>query len=129
MAQPSLDSRLQRRCIVMTDDAALRSRLAAALPPDWRLTATDDIGALGGFAEVLQHRFIVLDLDSRAFDPLAAVRTVRSEFMLNVPIFCCGGSPAARDAARLARADRFFGRDEIVTRLGDFCEQFGWGGA
>jgi hypothetical protein len=112
----------------MTDDAALRSRLAAALPPDWRLTATDDLGALGGFAEVLQHRFIVLDLDSRAFDPLDVIRSVRSELMLNVPIFCFGGAPPARDAARLARADRFFERDEIVARLGDFCGQFGWGG-
>ena len=127
MAQPTPESRLQRRCIVMTDDAALRSQLTAALPPGWRLIATDDLEELGGFQDILQHRFIVLDLASGTFDPLDVIRQVRTELMLNVPIFCCGGTPAARDAARLARADRFFERDECVARLGGFCEQFGWG--
>ena len=46
--------------------------------------------------------------------------------MLNVPIFCFGGGAAQRDAARLARADRFFERAEIAQMLPRFCEQFGW---
>jgi hypothetical protein len=46
--------------------------------------------------------------------------------MLNVPIFCCGGDAGRRDAARLARADRFFERGELAARLPAFCEQFGW---
>lgn len=127
MAQPTLESRLQRRCIVMTDDAVLCSQLAAALPPGWQLTAGHDLDAFGGFEEILQYRFIVLDLDSSAFDALGVVRAVRTDLMLNVPIFCFGGPPAMRDAARLARADRFFERGEIIARLGGFCEQFGWG--
>lgn len=128
MAQPTLESRLQRRCIVMTDDAVLRSQLTAALPPGWQLAAGHDLDAFGGFEEILQYRFIVLDLDSSAFDVLDVVRTVRTDLMLNVPILCFGGPPAMRDAARLARADRFFEREEIVARLAGFCGQFGWGG-
>ena len=34
--------------------------------------------------------------------------------------------PAARDAARLARADRFFARDEIAALLPKLCGQFAW---
>lgn len=83
--------------------------------------------ALEDFAEVLQHRFVLLDLDeAEAFDPVAIIEMLRSELMLNVPIFCFGGDAARRDAARLARADRFFERAEIARILPRFCEQFGW---
>jgi hypothetical protein len=127
MGAPTVASRLQRRCIVLCADPGLRARLEAALPEGWRLTVPGAGGALGDFAEVLQHRFVLLDLDeAEAFDPLAMIEMLRSEMMLNVPIFCFGGDAAQRDAARLARADRFFERAEIAAMLPRFCEQFAW---
>lgn len=129
MTLPTLEARLARKLIVMTTDAPLLGRLRAALPPGWALTECTDLSALGGYQDVLLHRFILLDLDeAQAFDPLAVIEQVRMEMMLNVPIFCFGGDPATRDQARLARADRFFEREEIVEKLKLYCDQFGWGG-
>lgn len=129
MAIPTIASRLERRFIVMSGDANLVSRLRERLPPGWELTQTGDLDALGGFEEILQYRFLLLDLDAGSgFDPLDTLRKARVEMMLNVPIFCFGGAREVRDQARLARADRCFEREEIVARLGDFCEQFGWSG-
>ena len=101
--------------------------LRRALPVGWEMTVATELGALGGFSDLLQYRFILVDLDATAFDPVAIIRVVRGELMLNVAIFCFGGAPTVRDAARLARADRFFTRDEIAHKLPSFCEQFGWG--
>ena len=127
MSTPTIATRLRRRCIVLCADPGLRARLEAALPEGWSMTAPGEGEALGDFAEVLQHRFVLLDLDeAEAFDPLAVIERLRSEMMLNVPIFCFGGDAAQRGAARLARADRFFDRAEIAQRLSQFCEQFGW---
>jgi hypothetical protein len=129
VAIPTVASRLKRRCIVMSGDLPLMSRLREALPPGWDLTQSGDLDALGGFEEILQYRFLLLDLDDGGgFGALDIIRRVRVDMMLNLPVFCFGGTLAARDQARLARADRFFERDEIVARLGSFCEQFGWGG-
>lgn len=127
MAAPTVASRLQRRALLMSRDAATVDALRAALPPDWTLVETSDLESLGGFEEVLQFRFLLLDLDACAADPLDIIGQVRRELMLNLPILCFGGDDEARDAARLARADRFFERHEIVARLPQFCEQFGWG--
>lgn len=127
MATPTVATRLQRRCLLLCVDAAQRARLEAALPGDWRATSAGEGDALEDFAEILQHRFVLLDLDeSEAFDPLALIERLRGEMMLNLPIFCFGGDAALRDAARLARADRFFERREIVDMLPRFCERFGW---
>lgn len=129
MAIPTVASRLKRRCIVMSGDIQLVSRLREQLPPGWDMTQTADLDALGGFEEILQYRFLLLDLDDRGgTGALDIIRKARVDMMLNLPIFCFGGTHAARDQARLARADRFFERDEIIARLGGFCEQFGWGG-
>lgn len=129
MAIPTIASRLERRFIAMSDDARLVSRLREQLPPGWELTQAGDLDAVGGFEEILQYRFLLLDLDDASgFDPLDTLRKARVDMMLNIPIFCFGGARAVRDQARLARADRCFERDEIVARLGGFCEQFGWGG-
>ena len=88
---------------------------------------TTDLSEVGGFEDILQCRFILLDLDVREpVDPLATVEHVRRHLMLNVPVFCFGGTQALRDEARRARADRFFERAEIAEKLGVFCEQFGW---
>ena len=128
MSAPTIASRLQRRFIVMSGDDALAAALRAALPEGWRMVQTNDLNDLGGFQEVLQHRFILLDLDAgEALDPLETIRAVRMEMMLNVPIFCFGGSAEMRDEARLARADRFFERAEMVGRTRQFCDQYGWG--
>jgi hypothetical protein len=127
MAAPTIDSRLRRRCICMTDDAALLGSLSSRLPEGWSMTATVDLAEIGGFEDVLQHRFILLDLDVREpLDPVGTIRQVRGDMMLNIPILCFGGAQALRDEARLARADRFFERAEIADRLAAFCEQFGW---
>jgi hypothetical protein len=92
------------------------------------MTVAADVDALGGFAEILQHRFLLLDLDDPALDPAAAVTQLRRDLMLNVAVVCLGGTQALRDAARLARADRFFERAEAVERMRQFCAQYGWGG-
>lgn len=127
MTGPTIASRLRRRCIVMSGDAALVTCLRSVLPSDWELEQTGDLSALGDYDEILQYRFLLLDLDEReAFDPLDTVRAVRTELMLNLPIFCFGGTAEIRDKARLARADRFFERGEVAARLGQFCDQFGW---
>ena len=127
MAAPTVGSRLERRCIVMSDDDALIAQLRSRLPEDWTLVATTDLAEVGAFEDVLQFRFILLDLDvPEKLDPLDVVRQVRGDMMLNVPIFCFGGARELRDEARLARADRFFERAEVGDRLVTFCEQFGW---
>ena len=91
------------------------------------MTGTTRLADAGGFEDILQYRFILLDLDAReSLDPLDTIRQVRGDMMLNVPIFCFGGTRELRDAARQARADRFFERTEISDRLAAFCEQFGW---
>ena len=127
MAIPTIESRMQRKFIVMTQDKALLAVLRAALPAEWQMVETHDLEEIGGFQDVLQHRFILLDLDAyEAFDPLDVIRAVRMELMLNVPIFCFGGAPDVRDEARLSRADRFFERDEITEKMKLFCQQYQW---
>jgi hypothetical protein len=129
MAQPTIQSRLRRRFILMSRDARLESELRAALPDKWEMIVVSALDDVGGFEEILQHRFMLLDLDeSGAFEPLEVLETLRVDLMLNLPVFCFGGAAAVRDAARRARADRFFRRDEIVGRTAGFCEQYGWGG-
>ncbi|TXF12097.1 hypothetical protein [Pelomicrobium methylotrophicum] len=128
MTIPTVKARLERKLIVMTTDPLLLDELRAALPSGWTLVECTDLEALGGYQDVLLHRFILLDLDeTQAFDPLEVIKQVRMEMMLNVPIFCFGGDAPLRDEARLARADRFFERHEIVEKMRLYCEQFGWG--
>ncbi|MDA8381626.1 MAG: hypothetical protein M0037_00870 [Betaproteobacteria bacterium] len=128
MAAPTIASRLKRRFVVMTSDDRLLDRLKGELPAAWEMVATRDLETLGDYQDILLFRFLFLDLDEQAaFDPLDIVDTVRREHMLNLPIFCFGGSEALRDAARLARADRFFERDEVTGKVRLFCAQYRWG--
>ena len=127
MTSPTVESRRRRRFILLSTDDTLAAALRAALPEGWEMVVTDDVDTLGGFAEILQHRFILLDLEDRALDPLAAIAHLRRDLMLNVAIFCLGGSQELRDSARLARADRFFERTEAAQRMQQFCTQYGWG--
>jgi len=126
MAQPTVASRLERRLILISSDEALGTRLRAACPGDWQLLQSADVEALGGFADILQYRFLLLDLEDAAFDPLDVIDTLRRELMLNIAIVCLGGDAVLRDSARLARADRFFGRDEAVEVMLRFCAQYDW---
>lgn len=127
MVSPTVESRRRRRMALMTADEPLAAAVAAALAPDWELVRPRSLDELGEFQDVLQYRFVVLDLDDAgAVDALEVIDAIRWDMMLNVPIFCCGGDAARRDAARLARADRFFDRAEIAARMPGFCGQFGW---
>lgn len=126
MAQPTVTSRLERRFLLVSSDATLARTLGTALPDRWQITRTTDPASMGGFAEVLQHRYMLLDLDDPEIDALDVIDTVRRELMLNIVILCLGGDAAQRDAARLARADRFFERDAAVTVMRQFCEQYDW---
>lgn len=112
---------------MLCTDTVLLETLCRVVPATWQVTQASSLEAIGEFQELLLHRFVLLDLDERtAFNPVEIVVAIRSELMLNVPIFCVGGEPEVRNAARLARADRFFERDQIVTVLPRIFEQFGW---
>jgi len=126
VAQPTVTSRLQRRFALISGDAPLAAQLQAALPHGWEFTHTADLATLGDFAAVLQYRFLLLDLDAALYDPLEVIETVRRDLMLNIAIVCIGGDPALRDAARLARADRFFGREAASEVMLQFCSQYDW---
>ena len=56
------------------------------------------------------------------------IRILRTQFQINVPVFCFGGDEDIQDEMRLARADRFFSREEMLEMLPQFCEQYRWGG-
>jgi hypothetical protein len=129
MTTPTIAARLQRKFILMTHDAALQASMQAAVPEGWEMVVTLDLDGLGGFEQILLYRFIFLDLDALTddFDPQDAIRKIRMELMLNVAIFCFGGSDDERDQARLNRADRFFDRGEMLERLPQFCHQYRWG--
>ena len=129
MSQPTIEARLQRKFIAMSGDAIWLDALRSAVPEGWQMVETLDLESLGEFQDILLYRFIFLDLDTLtdAFDPQDAIREVRMALMLNVPIFCFGGSQDERDQARLNRADRFFEREEAAARLEQFCHQYRWG--
>lgn len=128
MGTPTISDRLRRRFIVMTRDRALLEALKVYLPEGWEMIAVLNLDEIGEYQDVLLHRFILLDLDEYdAFDPLDVIRQVRMEYMLNVPIFCFGGTPDVRDEARLSRADRFFEREQMVEMMPLFYQQYRWG--
>lgn len=126
MAQPTVASRLERRFVLCSSDAQLKVLLRGSIPDAWEMVQTTELAALGDFAAVLQYRFLILDLEDAAFDPLDIIDTVRREMMLNIAILCLGGDSALRDAARLARADRFFERSAAVEVMLQFCSQYDW---
>jgi hypothetical protein len=127
MAAPTLESRRRRRALLMSADPASIAAMRAALADGWELVECLDIDELGSFEEILQLRFILIDLDARnIWDPAETIARVRSELMVNVPILCFGGGASECDAARLAGADRFFEPAALAAQLPDFCKQFGW---
>jgi hypothetical protein len=127
MSEPSIARRLERRIILMTRDPEMIRNVDAALEPPWQLVTATDLEDLGAWNEVLLHRFLLLDLDEvEAFDPLDVIRMLRMEYQINLPVFCFGGDEDIRDEMRLSRADRFFGREEMLERLPDFLRQYDW---
>ena len=123
----TLAERLARKVIVFSADPALREVVAGSLPAGWQASYAASAADAGEFQEVLLHRFALIDLEpGDGSDPVETVREIRSEMLLNIPIFCVGGDAAARDAARLARADRFFERAELAALLPKLCEGFAW---
>lgn len=126
MAQPTIATRRARRFILCSSDRAIEDLLRRSLPESWEMVQTTAPGELGDYAELLQHRFLLLDLDDSGFDALDIIDTLRRDLMLNIAIICFGGAPALRDAARLARADRFFERSAAVEVMQQFCSQYDW---
>ncbi len=127
MGEPTIAKRLERRFILLTADAIIEERLRSAVPSGWEMRTTQDLEEIGDWADILLYRFILLDLDEKgAFDPVEVIRDLRTRYMVQTAVFCFGGDAPLRDEMRLNRADRFFGRDEIVERLGSFIGQYGW---
>lgn len=128
MAEPTIETRLQRRFVVFTLDSGFVAELAQVAPEPWVGQAVTDLDELGEWNDVLLYRFILMDLDEEAaFDPLEIMRTLRMEYQINVPVFCFGGDEELQNDMRLARADRFFSRREMLRMLPEFCERYAWG--
>ena len=124
---PSISDRMRKRFILMASDPELRATVVTTTPEGWEMTEATDLDDLGDWQEVLLHRFMLLNLDDPEIeDPIGLIDTLRREYQLNIAIFCLGGSQERRDAARSARADRFFDRDTGLQRLPEFFAQFGW---
>ncbi|MEB8534802.1 hypothetical protein [Acidithiobacillus ferriphilus] len=124
---PSISDRMRKRFILMASDPELRAVVATTTPEGWEMTEATDLDDLGDWQEVLLHRFMLLNLDDPEIaDPIELIDTLRREYQLNIAVFCLGGSQERRDAARSARADRFFDRDVGLQRLPEFFAQFGW---
>ncbi len=127
MAAPTIAERLKRRFLLMTADEAMRAALAAQVPADWEMVAITSLDEAGDWNEILLYRFLLLDLDeSEVFDPIDVIRTVRMEYLLQIAVLCFGGDADIQDEMRLSRADRFYTRDQIVTVLPQFLDQYGW---
>lgn len=127
MAEPTVERRLQRKFVLMSVDQELIARLRETAGAEWEVVAITDLEELGDWNDILLYRFLLLDLDEAdAFDPLDVISLLRREYMLNIAVFCFGGDQDIVDEMRMARADRFFARDEIVERLPQFLEQYGW---
>ena len=127
MSEPTIERRLEKRVILMTQDAGLTERMQAHLAQDWQLHRVTDLDELGPWNEILLYRFLLLDLDEiEAFDPLDVIRMLRMEYQINLPVFCFGGDQDIQDEMRLARADRFFGREEMIDKLPEFIRQYDW---
>lgn len=128
MTEPTIAARLVKKYILMTADPVIHQRLEAVTPPAWHCITVTELEDLGEWHEVLLHRFLLLDLDEvDAFDPIDVIRVLRQQHQINIPVFCFGGDEDIQDEMRLARADRFFGRDEMVARLPEFFRQYDWG--
>ncbi|MDH5300925.1 MAG: hypothetical protein OEW58_06135 [Gammaproteobacteria bacterium] len=124
---PTIEARLQKRQILMTTDASMIAAVEKLLPADWQLTIVTDLEQIGDWNDVLLYRFLLMDLNEvDAFDPIDVIRQIRMQFQINIPVFCFGGDADVQDEMRLARADRFFSREEMLQMLPTFYQQYEW---
>ena len=126
MPQPTIERRLERRFIVMTSDPAFERTVRVCVPEDWSVVAVADLDVLGDWNDILLYRFLVLDADDSNVDAVETVRRLRTEFMLQIAVFCFGGAPALRDELRLARADRFYDHHAVGDVLPTLFGQYAW---
>jgi hypothetical protein len=98
MASPTIESRRRRRFLLLSSDEALAADLRGALAEGWEMTVATDVDALGGFEQILQYRFLFLDLDDAAFD--------RSRRLRICVATSCSTSRSFAWAARKPRAMR-----------------------
>jgi hypothetical protein len=127
MAAPSIESRRRRRAFIMSTASNAILAIHGVLVEGWEALDGLSPDEVGGFEELLQLRFVVIDLaPSSDWDGLGAIAQIRSRHMLNVPIFCFGGDKERRDEARRCGADRCFDLPDLLEALPEFCRQFGW---
>lgn len=110
----------------MTSDASWHAMATQAVPAQWSCTVATDLADVGEWNDILLYRFLVLDAEDPSLDPVEIVRALRTEFMLQIAVFVFGGSPELRDELRLARADRFYERDQVSEVLPQFFHQYRW---
>lgn len=128
MAEPSITRRLQKRFILITADPALVEDARARTPEEWEVVPADALEQVGAWNDILLHRFLILDADETSrYDPVALVRELRREMMVNIPVLVVGGDDERQNALRQERADRFFARDELADVIASFTAQYDWG--
>ena len=128
MTNPSVEKRKQKRLIFMSADTSSLARVKQTVPADWTISVVTDSMDVGEWSDILLYRFILLDLNEQElFDPLDVIRELRTQYQVMIPVFCFGGDENLRNEMRMARADRFFGEDELIEILPKFIEQYNWG--
>jgi hypothetical protein len=129
MSEPTIEQRLRRRYLLLSTDGGFVADCQSLTPPGWDQVKVDDLDQAGEWHELLLFRFLVLDLDEcDVFDPMDVIREIRNQHQINLAVFCFGGDDDIRDEMRLARADRFFAKNEVGRVLPMFFEQYAWGG-
>ncbi|MHB1515165.1 MAG: hypothetical protein ACYCVY_05530 [Acidiferrobacteraceae bacterium] len=126
MVEPTIESRRQRRFILVTSDPEFRASVEETIPKGWSMQVVTDLAEVGEWSDILLHRFIILDSDDPGIDAVDTVVRLRTDLMLQVAVFSFGGSVAQRDELRLARADRFYERSQVGQVLPQCFAQYGW---
>lgn len=125
MAEPTIETRLLKRFIVMTTDKSMIHELNRLIHEPWKMHIETDLDNIGDWNDVLLYRFLLLDLDEiEVFDPLDIIRLIRMQFQINLPVFCFNGDEAMQQEMRLSRADRFFSRQQMLDMLPKFFAQY-----
>ncbi len=125
MTQPTIANRLRKRILLMTADQAYAGEIRPLIPDDWELQLITDLEEVGEWHEILLYKFLLLDLDEvEAFDPIDVIRILRMQYQINLPVFCFGGDQAVQEEMRMARADRFLSREEMLALLPQFIDQY-----
>ncbi|HKJ89313.1 MAG TPA: hypothetical protein VKA48_12500, partial [Gammaproteobacteria bacterium] len=118
--------RMQPGFIVVTTDEAMARELREVAGEGWQVEVVPAIEEAGEWNEILLYRFILLDLEKGAEDPVEQLQRIRREYMINTPVFAFGGTKEVWDRVRPEGADRLFERGEIADKLPEFMEALGW---